>query len=189
MNTTDAVRIIKYIFAEYEEPSADLKLVWQDQLKQVPLCSGMTAARRMLQNQIYGKPKISDFMKIIREIYLETADPKILITASEAYSDENNSLTIAAKIITDRAVPKISGTMQFSSPEDLDRANQINDATRRKVFTENFLQLQKQAIKLIEAGQPASEVLIKITGDTKPQIENQQIKKLIAGVIKRIDEK
>lgn len=164
MKTDEADRIIAIVFAEHEQPTKDVKLIWRQFLAKESFQMALEAAARLLKSKVYGKPRVSDFFGHLSEIRAELLPPSLKVTGREALHlyQTNKILFLDASSYADRAAPPVSE--QFSSPEELDKAQRIRKAIWEREFIERYERQKEQALRLVVKGIEPKKAILEVVG-------------------------
>jgi hypothetical protein len=149
--------VFSYIWCEYPEPSEAVKLKWWSMFGHHDKDLLMAAAKQLAKLEIYGLPKSSDFQKAITSL-IKKQIPAGLLDNADAAEPEDNELTERAWEKARRITVGTKG-VQYSSPEDYDRAKFWAKKELRKNFVNCLKNLQERATQLIDSGRPVREAI------------------------------
>lgn len=164
MNDKETKAILGYLYSEHDKPAEAQIAVWQDQFKDIDYQEALKAARHVKANLSYA-PKVADFWSSIKTLRTANMPHTLTWSVEEALQNAYSKkyLCVMARQFADRAVPAIAGHFQFSSPEEMHKAQAINRREWERAFKDKYKEIQSTAIKLISQGQDPKSVYKLIT--------------------------
>jgi hypothetical protein len=164
--------IVNYIYSEYADAAQLTKSVvaiWYDLFCQYDE-RVLTAAAKLLKTRCtYGAPKSHDFAAAIKDILRKMLPKSLQMAPEEALDPRNSTMLLVqdAKNYADIVCQKDSLHTQYESPEDLQRAQNIERAVYNRTFRERFKLQQDRALSLVEAGEHPELAIIKLLAQSK----------------------
>jgi hypothetical protein len=136
------------VFAEYPEPSESVKLLWHETFKDLDIDLTLEAIKELIKSKTYGTPKIADFWQHYQQIIKIKLPEELQLKAEEAWRT-NTPIALETIKKVNRIYPKIDSSRQFTSPEELAKANHFNDIERKKIFKEIYEKLKEEEVRKI----------------------------------------
>lgn len=149
--------MIASLYPNFSQSDANLK-AWYWLLKDESKEEVTKAVKEVLKISKYP-PVPAEIFDMIKSLRTSTLPETISWSLSEALAncDSPKYLCRIAKSFANRTVPKINGKRQFSSPEELHKAEDINRREWERAFKDKFKELQEIVINKTKIGINANE--------------------------------
>lgn len=188
MTKEQFAKYFSLLFVEHPKPTADVEATWFALFKDVCEKYLIEAIKLFLKKQTYGRPRIADLWECVERVEREYLPKIFTISAEEAYLNKHKKSELIDDTIafTNTLVPPDWEHQQFSTPEELQKAEQIHKATWKREFLKRFSEKQKQCLDLYKKGLdprqalPYAQPKIALPPDLKLVVDNTT-KKLSSG--------